>query len=144
MIFPFVQDNNSSRERLASFVRGLSEADLARTNAEGWTVAALLVHLAFWDQRMLVLLRRWQREGVGEAPVDPDMINDSLRPIALAMPSQTAIALCLESAEAIDTALEQMSTELYEEIAAAPIHYRFNRSLHRHDHLGEIEQLLVS
>ena len=143
MTLPFVQDNNSSREKLAGFVRGLSETDLARTNAEGWTVSALLVHLAFWDQRMLVLLRRWQREGVGDAPVDPDMINDSLRPIALAMPSQAAIALCLESAEAIDAALEQMSVELYEAIAAAPVHYRFNRSLHRNDHLGEIARILA-
>lgn len=144
MTLPFVQDNNSSRQKLASFVQGLSEADLAQTNAEGWTVSALLVHLAFWDQRMLVLLRRWQKKGVGDAPVDPDMINDSLRPIALAMRPQAAVALCLESAEAIDAALEQMSTELYEEIAAAPIHYRFNRSLHRNDHLGEIKRLLAT
>lgn len=144
MAHPFVKDNDSSREKLASFVRGLSEADLAQTNAEGWTVSALLVHLAFWDQRMLVLLRRWQKKGVGDAPVDPDMINDSLRPIALAMRPQAAIALCLESAEAIDTALEQMSVALYEEIAAAPIHYRFNRSLHRNDHLGEIKRLLAT
>ena len=143
MTFSFVADNNNSREKLETFLRGLSEADLGRTNAEGWTVSALLVHLAFWDHRMLVLLRRWQANGVGDAPVDPDMINDSLRPIALALPPQTAVALCLEAAAAIDTALEQMSTELYEQIAAAPVHYRFNRSLHRNDHLGEIERLLV-
>ncbi len=59
MTFPYVQQNTESRQRLASLVRRLSDEDLARTTDYGWTVAALLAHLAFWDHRMSVILTRW-------------------------------------------------------------------------------------
>ncbi len=142
MTFPFVQENTASRLNLETFVKGLTDDDLARTNAEGWTAAALLAHLAFWDYRVLVLLRRWQANGVGESPVDPNMINDALKPLCLALPPRTAVELCLNAAAAIDSALETITPELVAAIEASPNHFRFNRALHRNDHLGEIHRLL--
>jgi hypothetical protein len=142
MTFPFIQENTASRSRLESFVRDLSDADLARSNPYGWTAAALLAHLAFWDQRVLVLLRRWQAEGVDESPVDPDMINESLKPLCLALNPHTAVELCLSSAAAVDAELEGITAALVEQIEASPNHFRFNRALHRNDHLAEIERLL--
>lgn len=142
MPFDFIQPNDESRQRLETFVQSLSMEEFTRTNPYGWTVAALLGHLAFWDQRMLVLLRRWQEHGVDESPVDPDMINDSLRPICLALEPRAAADLCLASAKEIDAALAAISPKLYEAIAASPNHFRFNRSLHRDDHLGEIARIL--
>lgn len=142
MPFDFIQPNDESRQRLETFVNSLSAEDFARTNPYGWTVAALLGHLAFWDLRMLVLLHRWQEQGVDESPVDPDMINDSLRPICLALEPRAAANLCLASAKEIDVALKEISPELYEAILASPNHFRFNRSLHRNDHLGEIARIL--
>lgn len=35
-----------------------------------------------------------------------------------------------------------MSSDLFEQIQFSPNHFRFNRSLHRNDHLKEIEHLL--
>ena len=142
MPFDFIQPNDSSRQRLETFINSLSDEDFARTNAHSWTVAALLGHLAFWDQRMLVLLRRWQERGLDESPVDPDMINDSLRPICLALEPRAAADLCLASAKEVDAALAAVFPELYEAILASSNHFRFNRSLHRDDHLGEIARLL--
>jgi hypothetical protein len=142
MTFDFIQSNDSSRQNLESFINTLSNDDFARTNAHGWTVAALLGHLAFWDQRMLVLLRRWQEKGVDESPVDPDMINDSLRPICLKLEPRTAADLCLASAKEADAALAAISLDLYEEIKASSNHFRFDRSLHRNDHLREIARIL--
>jgi hypothetical protein len=140
--FDFIQPNDDSRQRLEAFIDSLSAEDFTRTNAHGWTVSALLGHLAFWDQRMLVLLRRWQEGGVDESPVDPDMINDSLRPLCLALDPLAAAGLCLASAREIDAALAAMSPKLYEAILASPNHFRFNRTLHRDDHLGEITRIL--
>jgi hypothetical protein len=142
MTFPFVQENNTSRQRLESFVRGLSDGDLARSNPDGWTVAALLAHLAFWDQRVLVLLRRWQEAGVDESPIDPDAMNGALQSLCLALEPRRAIELCLASAAAVDAELEGITADLVEQIETSPTFFRFNRALHRNDHLGEIESLL--
>jgi hypothetical protein len=142
MPFDFIQPNEASRQRLEAFVNSLSVEDFSKTNPHGWTVAALLGHLAFWDQRMVVLLRRWQEDGVDEAPVDADMINDSLRPICLMLEPRAAAELCIASAKEANAALAAMSPELYEAILASPNFFRFDRSLHRDDHLGEIARIL--
>jgi hypothetical protein len=142
MLFDFIHPNDSSRKKLETFINSLSDEDFARTNAHGWTVAALLGHLAFWDQRMIVLLHRWQKDGVDEAPVDADMINDSLRPICLALEPRAAADLCLASAKEANDALAAMSPELFEAILASPNFFRFDRSKHRDDHLGEIARIL--
>ena len=139
MAFPFADENTASRRRLQSLVRRLSDEDLARSTSDGWTVAALLAHLAFWDQRVLALLRRWKAKGVDESPVDPDAINDALKPLCLALDPRVAAELCLSSAEAVDAELEAITAELVAQIQASPTHFRFNRALHRNDHLNEIE-----
>lgn len=144
MSFPFVEANSASRQRLKTLVRGFSDKDLARTNSDGWTVASLLAHLAFWDQRVLVLLRRWKKEGVDESPVDADATNEALRPLCLALNPRTAIELCLSSAEAVDAELASITSDLVEQIQASPNHFRFDRGIHRGDHLHDIEALLAT
>jgi hypothetical protein len=144
MTFPFLQENTASRQRLESLVGRVSDEDLTRSNPHGWTVAALLAHLAFWDQRALVLLRRWKEKGVDPSPVDADAMNDALKPLCLVLDSRRAVELCLASAEAVDAELETITPELVEAIQASPTHFRFNRALHRHDHLNEIERLVGS
>jgi uncharacterized damage-inducible protein DinB len=144
MALPFADDNRTSRNRLTELVRGLSEADLAQTTSFGWTVSALLAHMAYWDQRMIALLRRWKEKGVDHSPVDSDAVNEALKPLCLALHPQKAIDLCLASAEAIDAELEALTPELVKEIEASGTHFRFNRGLHRNDHIGHIEQALRS
>ena len=144
MTFPFVEENNASRRRLKAIIGRLSDEDLTRFSSSGWTIAALLAHLAFWDRRVLVLLRRWKEKGVDESPVDSDAMNDALKTLLLALEPRTAVDLCLASAEAVDAELEAITPELYEQIQTSSTHFRFNRGLHRDDHLNEIEQLLRS
>src|SRR5262249_6660181 len=72
--------NDKERARLEALVGRLTDAELQRPMPGGWTVASVLAHLAYWDQRTYLLLDRWQREGV--APVDfgeanVDWINDA-------------------------------------------------------------------
>jgi hypothetical protein len=70
------------------------------------------------------------------------MINESLKPMCLALNPHTAVELCLSSAAAVDAELEGITAALVEQIEASPNHFRFNRALHRNDHLEEIERLL--
>jgi hypothetical protein len=146
MTFPYSEQNADSRRRLEALVRGLSDQDLARATDYGWTVAALLAHLAFWDQRMIMILRRWQEEGLDPSPIDSAAVNDSLRVLCHALAPRTAIELCLSSAEAVDAELDTLTAErvkaLEEHAAATETQFRMNRSLHRDGHLSDIEALL--
>jgi hypothetical protein len=146
MTFPYSQENAESRQRLESLVGGLSEEDLVRSTDYGWTVAALLGHLAFWDQRVLVLLKRWKEQGFDPSPIDAAAVNDSLRVICHALEPRVAIDLCLYSAKGVDAELETVTPEFFkqieEHIEATSTPFRLNRSLHRNDHLNDIETLL--
>jgi len=146
MTFLFREENLASRRRLETLVNRLSDADLVRVTPYGWTVAALLAHLAFWDYRVLVLLRRWKEDGVDLSPIDSEAVNDALRPVCLALDPRSATELCLSAATAVDTELEMLTDELYkqiqEQLKVSPFQFRFNRALHRDAHLDDIEQLL--
>jgi len=144
MAFPSVEANDRSRARLRSLTAQLSDDDLALSTPYGWTVAALLAHLAWWDQRVLVLLRRWKEKGVDESPVDSQAVNEALRPLGHAIEPRRAMALCLASAKAVDAELETLTPDLVERIEAGATQFRFNRALHRNDHLHDIEGLLPS
>ena len=146
MTFPYAQQNTESRERLVALTQRLSDEDLARSTDYGWTVAALLAHLAFWDQRMLMILHRWQTEGFDSSPMDTGVVNDSLRVICHALEPRKAIELCLSSAEAVDAEFEKLTPDqvkqMEEHAAATETQFRMNRGLHRNAHLNDIERLL--
>jgi hypothetical protein len=146
MPFPFVEENSASRERLTTLARRLSDQDLGRSNSDGWTVAALLAHLAFMDGRVLTLLRRWKKQGVDESPIDADAVNEAVKPLCLALPPRSAVELALSTAAAVDAEVETVTpgliTQIEGQIAATPFHFRLNRSLHRNNHLDDIESVL--
>ena len=146
MTFPYSQQNAESRRRLEALTRRLSDEDLALSTDYGWTVAALLAHLAFWDQRMIVILRRGLEDGFDPSPIDSAAVNDSLRVICHALEPRSAVELCLSSAEAVDAELDTLAPDLVKQLeehaAATETQFRMNRSLHRDGHLNDIEALL--
>lgn len=146
MSFPYAQQNKESRQRLQTLIQGLSDEDLACSTDYGWTVAALLAHLAFWDHRMSNILQRWQREGLDPSWIDSAVVNDSLRVICHALDPHTAADLAITAAEKIDSELESLTEEftrkLEEYAAATNTQFRMNRSLHRNAHIDDIEALL--
>jgi uncharacterized damage-inducible protein DinB len=147
MTFPYSEQNAASRRRLVELTAQLSGEDLARTTEYGWTVAALLAHLAFWDQRMIVILRRWLAEGFDSSPMDSQVVNDALKVVCHAIEPRTAVELCLSSAEAADAEFDTLTPGLVKELeqhaAATETQFRMNRSLHRNAHLDDIEALLA-
>jgi hypothetical protein len=135
--------NDASRLRLEELAARLTDEDLARVTPYGWQVGALFAHMAFWEQRVRVLLRRWKERDLDESPVDSEMINEALKPLCEALDPRTAVALCLSAAREADTEIATTSPELVAAIEAGPTHFRFNRALHRNDHVKDIEALLA-
>jgi hypothetical protein len=146
MTFPYSEQNAESRRRLVELTQKLTDEDLARSTDYGWTVAALLAHLGFWDQRMIVILRRWLEEGFDPSPIDARAVNDSLKVVCHALDPRTAIELSIACAEAADAELDTLTPDLVNQLeehaAATETQFRMNRSLHRDGHLNDIEALL--
>ncbi|MDD5398444.1 MAG: maleylpyruvate isomerase N-terminal domain-containing protein [Dehalococcoidia bacterium] len=139
----FVAENARARERLRSLVDKITDAELALAlNAEGWTVAVALAHVAFWDERRLVLVRKWKKDGVTPSPVDTDVFNDALVPFLSAIPPRKAASMSIRMAEAIDRELEEASPDLIAAMEASGDIHALDRSVHRKMHLDEIEAVI--
>ena len=143
----FVAQNNHQRARLQGLIGRLTDAELARSLPAGWTVAAVLAHLAFWDQRALVLLEQWRQAGPDAVPraannADVDWINDATKPLALALPPRRAAELAVAIAEAVDRKIEALPEEFLARNAAAGSPLNLLRAEHRREHLDEIEAAL--
>ena len=138
----YATENARERQRLQALIGRLSDDDLKCPLPNGWTVAITLAHLAFWDRQRLALLKHWERSGVQPAPVDTDTVNEAVSVLAAALPPRTAAQLALDAAEAIDRALEQLSTDLLTAIEAGGEGRILRRAVHRSHHLDRIEQAL--
>ena len=141
----YIAENEAELHRLRTLVERLSDADLARPTPGGWTVAASLAHVAFWDQRILFWLDRWER---GEMPrglveADGDWINDAGKPLCLALPPRVAARLTVDIAEQVDRRLAALTEERIASNAAAGEPLFLTRAHHRKTHLDEIERILA-
>ena len=47
MMNNYIEANNTAREQLKTYLAGLTEAELSHPMPAGWSVAAVLGHLAF-------------------------------------------------------------------------------------------------
>jgi hypothetical protein len=138
----WVKANTTERERMKKFIANLSEEKLSRPMAAGWTPAAMLAHLAFWDRRAITLIRKWQKEGIGESPVDVDVVNEATRGLCLAIPPRAAAALALEEAAKLDDIIAALSPEWADRIVTIGMTVHLKRFPHRKEHLDEIEKAL--
>jgi hypothetical protein len=139
----YILENKRERERLCKLVNDLTDTELTLIiYQEGWTIASMLAHLAFWDHFRLQLVRKWQQQSVSPTVVDDDLLNDTLLPFFLELPPRKAANTALAMAEKIDAELEHLSPQLTNEIMALGERHALNRSIHRKMHLDEIENLL--
>src|SRR5262245_13731508 len=108
--------------------------------AADWTVAGVLLHAAFWDQRIVELIGAWKRDGRVphvEDPVDVEWINDSVKPMILAVAPRRAADLAVEIADRTDALVAALSDEWVDRIAAANV-ITLVRARHRAEHQDEI------
>lgn len=140
---PFVQENASERVRLRNLVLSITDQQLRLALPNGWPIYVALAHLAFWDNRSTVLMKKWSKDGITPSPIDMHIINDTLVPFFMAMLPRQAADLALSSAESIDSQLERASDELISGLTALGDRFRLYRSDHRKMHLDQIEAVLT-
>jgi hypothetical protein len=138
----FITENKTEREHLIALVNKLTDEQLAHPMPAGWTVAAILAHAAFWDQRAFTLLEKWEREGIGPSPIDTDLVNEVVRTLCLAISPRQAALLAIDCATRIDQAIERLSPQMVADVQERGKTVRLNRADHRREHLAEIEQAL--
>ena len=138
----YIAHNEASLIRLRQFCSALTRETLGRPVVAGWTVAALLLHMAFWDRRASLLISRWLKSGVEDSPIDSDVVNDSIKDMLLAVPPEAAPRLALAAAEEADRAIAGIPASILSEIEGRDVHVRLDRAHHRNMHLDEIGNAL--
>lgn len=106
-------------------------------------MGALLAHLAFWDRFVVERLMRWEKSGFDSSVVDADVINGAAIRGWRAIPGRAALHEALDAAEECDRRLERVADEIVTAILAAGRHRMLDRSLHRDEHIREVERLLA-
>jgi uncharacterized damage-inducible protein DinB len=145
----YVAENEVERKRLASLVARLRDQDLARPMPGGWTVASVLGHVAFWDQRVIALIEEWRKAGLGTPPKtldegNVDWINDATKPLLLAVAPRRAAELTVSIAESTDRMLAELPEDFLAANGRAGSPVNVHRAPHRREHLDEIERALRS
>ena len=145
----YVAENQVQLARLEALVGRLGDRELSRPLEAGWTVAAVLAHLAFWDYRIVTLLDAWGADGRGSPPpaqdgAAVDWINDAGKPLCLGLAPRAAARLAVEAAAAADQRVAALSDAVLAANAAAGGPISVRRAEHRREHLDEIERALAA
>ena len=138
-------ETDAERQRLRSLISRLGDKDLSRPMPAGWTVAGVLAHIAFWDARAIYWLDKWAR-GAAPTPYEPEnteAVNDSAKPLCLALPPRDAANLAMRLAGEADSKVKALSDSMLAKIRAtgAPP-FNLSRAIHRKEHLDEIDSVL--
>ena len=99
----------------------------------------MLAHLAFWDRRAMDAVAT---SAAGTPVPDVDVIvNDLSLALWAALPPREAARLAIESADALDTQLDELPDAVTAELLVTNPHW-IRRSIHRNLHLDEAEAAL--
>jgi hypothetical protein len=136
--------NRAARERLAAVIARVGERNV--TVDGGWTAAAVLAHLAFWDRLAVARLERHLREGeppVFAADAVTDLTNEAGMRQWKDTPAGVAGTQAREAAAAIDRLIETLPSDKLEGLKALGRSFLIDRSAHRKEHLDQIERALA-
>jgi hypothetical protein len=139
----YVAENDAERSRLDALTVWLSEDDLQHTLDNGMTVAAALVHLAFWDEYSLALLDQWERTGFATARSDYNVVNAAVGRLASAVPISAAPEMAKTSAQRVDRRVVAVPDDLASTIELNSHDFALRRATHRRVHLDQIESALA-
>lgn len=130
-------ENSAQLKRLESVAKARPpNVDLG----DGWTGAVALAHLAFWDQRAILLLKRWKERGVVPDNPDDDVLNSALLRMWQTLPLEVAFRLALEAARAVDDAVKSLDERTVLAILERGDDWLLRRGRHRREHLDQIER----
>jgi len=141
----YLQKNARELERMRTLIARLTDEDLRKPANNEWTVAATLLHVAYWDMRTLWLADKIARgEPFTPAEVEPEpptWINDVVRPFLHAVDPREAARLALRTAEDADRRVAGLAPEKLWPNDQGSLLNAF-RSEHRREHLDKIEEAL--
>jgi len=102
-------------------------------------------HIGFWDARAIYWMDTWAR-GAAPTPYEPEnteAVNESAKPLCLALPPRDAAKLSLRLAEEADGKVKALSDAMLTKIrATGGPPFNLSRAIHRKEHLDDIDQLL--
>jgi hypothetical protein len=135
--------NRAARERLDALIAQVGEHDVVVDG--GWTAAALLAHLAFWDRLATTRLEKYLRDR--EPPVfatDPltELTNGAGMRQWKDTPVRVAAAQARDAAAAIDRLIETLPADALAVLKALGRPGVLDRSEHRKEHIDQIERAL--
>ncbi len=133
-----LEANAAATVRLEALLGRLTDDQLAVDLGGGWRVSTALGHMAFWDFRAVVVLRRWMDTGTPHVELDDDVVNGALEPLIIGMQPPTAVALCLEAARQADAVVETVPDGMVTGLAAQGGAYLLERFRHRSEHIEQI------
>ena len=140
----YLAGNAKSLDNFRSLLSRLSDADLQRDLGEGWTVTAMLGHLAFYDFRIAALAAHWRQAGaVTPSPLDADILNVALLPVWLAVPPRRAVELALQAAEAANAVVAGLDAATLSQLNAIGNPLKLDRAEHRQEHIEQIERAIA-
>ena len=139
----YIDANRASLDRMRAFVASASDEDLRSVMPAGWTVGAVLGHLAFWDQRVTVIIDMLDR-GEEPSPYDEqavDWINDTSKRSLMATEPRALAELSLEIAASTDERLAELPDERLLEVTR--LWCTQERWRDRTEYLDEIDRALA-
>jgi len=136
------ESNRTQTERLRRLVQRATPAQLATRLPNGWTVAVVLAHLAFWDRQRFCLVRRWAAGDFRTGAYDGDVFNDAMQPLLELIPPPQAGAAAVRAAEALDALLLEVPDDIIAATLARPDAPQLDRGAHRKHHLDQVEKVL--
>jgi hypothetical protein len=139
----FAESNRTQTDRLRKLVARLDDRALALRLPNGWTVAGILAHLAFWDRQRLCLMRRWAAGDWCSGGYHGELFNETSKPILELIPGERAAAAAVRAAEEVDAFLLEVPDEVVAQALARPDAPNLDRGSHREGHLDQIELALA-
>ena len=135
--------NRASRDRLAAVVAQVGDRSIPLSG--GWTAGALLAHLAFWDGFGAARIEKYLGDRL-PMELGSDALTEFINAAGLAQwtatPVRAAGGLATDSATKIDRLIEGLPQDAFDAIRAMNLPRLLDRSLHRKEHLDEIERAL--
>jgi hypothetical protein len=135
--------NRASRERVAAVIARLGERTVVLP--DGWTAATALAHLAFWDRYAAARLERHLREGgpiESMSDASEHFLNAAALPQWTSTPLGVAVADVLDATATVDRLIKTLPADVAARIRALDRPRLLDRSLHRDEHLADIERAL--
>ena len=141
----YVFQNKEQLERMRALIARLSDKELAGPANPEWTVAATLLHIAYWDERAQWLAGKIERgepyETWESEPEDAAWLNDTTRPFLHAIAPREAARIALRTAEETDRRVAALPPEKVWPNDQTSL-LNALRAEHRREHLDKIEEAL--